>query len=141
MPNNAPNLPSHLALCQCDDCHVQLLAGVPLCAACREAGCEVEGGPCKANPAEVELLRQVTSLAGLELAAHGFRPSGWGGQVNYRGRLPDGRVAFVLATGEDYGPDNIFDPVSVYTDDAPNEPFTYATLADFIATLPRPATT
>jgi hypothetical protein len=138
--SNAPNLPAFLGVCQCSDCPIQVLAETELCALCKAAGCEVEGDTCEADAHAVQLLRHQTSQAGLELAAYGFRPGGWGGQVNYRGTLPDGRTAFILEAGGEYGPDSLFDAVEVFTDEDESAPLaTYDTLSDFIATLPRPS--
>lgn len=143
--SNAPNLPPHVGYCQCDDCFVQVPSDVELCGPCRSAGCDVEGGPCKAESEKVEVLRHQTSQAGLELASYGFAPMHQGGGlVNFQGKTPDGRtVRIISGEGDGWGPDRLDEPVDVFTaTDAADDDYSihsFDSLNAYLNTLPRPS--
>lgn len=140
--SNAPNLPAHVGLCQCDECSVQVPSDAELCVPCRAAGCEVEGGPCKADPVEVEMFRHRTSQAGLELDAYDFTATAQAsGQVLFQKQVEGHTVRVVVAGGE-YGPDNLFDEVDVITERDSDGDVTpaqrFESLSTYLSTLPLP---
>lgn len=142
--STAPNMPSHLEICRCDDCFCDVPSGSELCEPCRAAGCEVEGGRCKADRVDVEVHRHATSQAGLELARYGFVATHQGGGlVNFEGTL-GGLPAQILIDSEDdgWGPTSLHDPVILVrwkdADYSENEDTSYPTLNALVAALPRP---